>query len=674
MAGRAGNQMHAAALVAGLVFMLYPTMQGHLGAGHAGLLVQWPVPIYVYALLRLRERGGWRIALAALFFGLSAGGHTLQLIYVLLPVTAVYGLLLIIRREWTALRRTIFAVGAGAIGLGAFLLPMLRATLGTTAYSAEGGAVRYSIDLLAAVTPSFRHPLFDRFEYTSRVLGVNIDEGAAYIGVVAGLLALVAVWKVRAARWWLALALTAWVLALGPLLKLFDQPVTFSIDGYSSSVTLPFALIANLPLINLARTPGRFAFALALAVAALAGYGAAFLMRKIRANGLKWAAALALMGLIGFEYQTFWPLPLSPTAIPQAIAELAGREDVRAVLDIPWDNPVAAKNGLYLQTAHERPLIAGHVTRSTPVSPAKLTLLQATRDPALLRSVGADAVIVHREQDGDGALAARARQQLGGPVYEDTALALFLTPQTDTKPTFTALPSEQAEIETQAESYAYAPEDGWAIISADVQAQAGEARQVALLLDGVTAGRWTIEGAQAIRVPLPVSAASFSTMTLALDPPCPAHYDPALECRSVELSNLTLEFSAATSGTTADFERGITLAAARVPAAAQAGETLAVWLWWQFEQARTENEIRFVHVTDAAGTLVAQQDNTLGAIAAGETRAESVELALPADLPPGEYTVSVGWYRYPEIANFCVLRGDACGDNALTVGSASVNP
>ena len=79
-------------------------------------------------------------------------------------------------------------------------------------------------------------------------------------------------------------------------------------------------------------------------------------------------------------------------------------------------------------------------------------------------------------------------------------------------------------------------------------------------------------------------------------------------------------------------------------------------------------------MTDAAGTLVAQQDNTLGAIAAGETRAESVELALPADLPPGEYTVSVGWYRYPEIANFCVLRGDACGENALTVGTATVNP
>lgn len=673
-ASRGEGQALIPALIAGLVFMLYPTMQGHLGAGHAGLLVQWPLPIYVYALLRLLDRGGWRqIALAALFFFLSAGGHTLQLIYTLLPVTVVYGLLLIARREWTALRRAVVAAGIGAVCLGAFLFPVLRATLGTSAYTEEGGAVRYSADLLAVVTPSFRHPLFGRLDYTSRVLGVNIDEGAAYLGIIAAALALVAVWKVRASRWWLALALVAWVLALGPLLKIFDQPVSFTVDGYNSYVTLPFALISNLPLISLARTPGRFDFALALGVAALVGYGAAFLFARMRLNRvMRWAAAALLMAGIGFEYQVFWPLPLSPAAIPSAIADLAGREDVRAVLDVPWDNLVAAKDGLYLQTAHERPLIAGHVTRSTPVSPAKLTLLQTTLDPPLLRSVGADAVILHREQDGDGTLEARARAQLGDPVYEDASLALFLTPQTDAKPAFLALPASDQTLTAQADSYVYAPEDGWITLSADLQA--GDARQVSLLLDGVIAGRWTVEGEKAISVPLPVSAGSFGTISLALDPACPAHFDAALECRSVALSKLALDFVPSAAGAAADFEKGVTLAAARVPAEALAGESLAIWLWWQFEQQRSENEVRFVHVTDAAGNVVAQQDNTLGMIAAGESRAEQVELALPADLPPGEYTVSTGWYSYPDITNFCVLRAGACGESVLTLGTVTVNP
>ena len=140
--------------------MLYPTMQGHLGAGHAGLLVQWPVPLYVYALLRLRDRGRLaRIALAALFFFLSASGHTLQLIYVLMPLTLVYGLLLIVRREWAALRRARDRrAGSARSCLGVFLIPVLRATLALRRLHRGRRSVRYSADLLAVVTPSFRHP------------------------------------------------------------------------------------------------------------------------------------------------------------------------------------------------------------------------------------------------------------------------------------------------------------------------------------------------------------------------------------------------------------------------------------------------------------------------------------------------------------------------------------
>ena len=493
----------APALLAGLVFMLYPTMQGHLGVGHAGVLVQWAVPLYVYALLRLREGGSWRgIVVAAIFFFLSATGHPLEVIYVLLPLTGVYVLMLIFRREWVALRRTVIAVVIGGVLLGVLLIPVLRETLSTSAYADEGGSVRYSADLLAVFTPSFRHPVFDHFDFPSRVLGTNLDEGAAYIGVIAGLLALVAVWKVRGlqaslARWWLAVALVAWILSLGPLLKLFDQPVTFQVDGYTSYVTLPFALIANLPLIRLARTPGRFDFALALAVAALAGYGAAYLWARIRAARLIKAAGLVVvMALIAFEYQVFFPLPLTPAAIPQAVADLAARDDVRAVFDIPWDNLIAAKEALYLQTAHQHPLIAGQETRRTPVNPAKLTLLESTLDPALLRSVGADVVLVHRDQDF-GALEQLAREQLGDPVFEDAEVALFNTPPTDAAPEFSALPFTDVTDEPlsdRADSYVYAPQPGWVTVSAQLAARlaADEGRSVALLLDGD--GRPALEG------------------------------------------------------------------------------------------------------------------------------------------------------------------------------------
>ena len=261
-------------------------------------------------------------------------------------------------------------------------------------------------------------------------------------------------------------------------------------------------------------------------------------------------------------------MPLSPAAIPQAIADLSKDNAVRAVLDIPWDNLVAAKDGLYLQTAHNLPLIAGHVTRSTPVSPAKLNLVQ-TLDPALLREVGADAVIVHREQDGDGSLERLAREKLGDPVYEDGSLALFMTPKTDAAAGFMALASTETTITTQADSSVYTPEDGWVTFSADLT---GEQRQVSLRVDGRVVQRWTVERERSILVPIPLKAKDFATISLALDPVCPDHYDAALECRSVGLTNVKIEYTAAEALAPVTFDHGITLANAHVPETAQAGE------------------------------------------------------------------------------------------------------
>lgn len=179
---RAAVKSAAPAVLAGVVFMLYPTMQGHLGVAHATQIVQWGVPLYVYALFRVRERPTLGSLLLAVFcFFVAALGHTLQVIYVLMPITLVYVLALALRREWLALSRTLVAVFLGMVLLGLFLLPVLRDTLATSAYTGESNAVRYSADLLSLVTPSFRHPLFGRLDYTHRVLGVNIDEGAAYV-------------------------------------------------------------------------------------------------------------------------------------------------------------------------------------------------------------------------------------------------------------------------------------------------------------------------------------------------------------------------------------------------------------------------------------------------------------------------------------------------------------
>jgi hypothetical protein len=635
---------HPAAWIAGVVFMCFPLMQAHLGAGHAGLLVQYPVPLYALALLQLHRGGVGRVLIAAAGFVMTGWGHTLQVIYVTAPLTLAIILAALHRRAWAAAARQAAAAGIGAAALAVYLLPMAGAVLGS-AYD-EGGVVRYSADLLAFASPSFMHPLWGALlDYPRRVLGINLDEGAAYVGAVAGALALIGVWRRREARLWLGLALLAYGLSLGGLLKVFDAPVQFTTDGYISYVALPWGLLTELPGISLLRAPGRFNFGLALALAVMAGYGSEAALRRRGA-----LISLILAGLIVFDYQTFFPFPTTPAAIPAAIYDLADRTDIRAVFGIPWDNLIAAKTDLYLHTAHRRPLLAGQVTRRTPVSPARLAILQETLDPALLDAAGVDLVIVHRRYD-DGTLYARALDRLGAPIYEDEALALFEPPDPAAPRLFAASLSERLKVTAQSDAYFYAAEPGWALFEADADA---DMRRTRFVLDGAAISEQIVGAADRVRLPIPLDA-GYTTLGIALSPPCPAVIpSAALVCRDLRLTNAAVTFipDDAPPSQPAVWERGISLARWHVH---QGDGAVSTWLDWRFEGAVDENDIRFVHLLDQSGGLIAQSDAPLGRLTAGSRRVEVVELALPADLPAGTYMLMTGWYRYPEIVRLRLL-------------------
>lgn len=660
-------KLNAPALLAGIAFMAAPTFQGHLGGGHAGLMVGWPVPLYVWALFKLKETHHWRwIALAALFFVLSPSGHILQLIYVLLPITAVFVLWLLIERDWRGLAQTLLVTIIGCAVLLVFLLPIAQATFGTPAYTDEGGFTRYSADLLSIVSPSFFHPVYSALDYPRRVMGINLEEGVSYVGIVAGALLIIGAWKFRAARWWLALAVVAWILSLGPLLKIFDQPVRLTIDEYETSIPLPWALLQNLPFFSLARTPGRFNFALALAVAMLAGYGAAYLI-KFLSERTRSIASLqivfvgALIAAILFDYQLYWPLPTIPAAIPQAVYDLAEREDVRAVFNVPWDNLVAAKDALYLQTAHHKPMIAGHLTRSTPVSPAKLTILQNTLDVGLLDDAGADVVIVHKGYIVAEQYAAFGEKLGAEPFYEDDQIALFevAEPQGD----FLFYPSasllfETYTIEDRADFYFYSHDPIWLDFDGSMSVEPNDdtPREVVLYLDDQAVHRWSLQSAESFVIPIPLRPDVYQTITLAVEPPCPEQHSPLLACRAVGFFRggwPLAEILLGESVQEVQFDRGVTLVNAVLPE--HAWWSLDVRLLWDFDQPLGENDVRFVHVLDADGNPIAQQDNTLGVQAAGDGWAEMLNISLPQDLPSGEYRVYTGWYTLPDVTRFGVL-------------------
>ncbi|MGQ9909259.1 MAG: hypothetical protein ACUVS2_10540 [Candidatus Flexifilum sp.] len=410
------------ALIGALIFTCAPAIQGQAGAAHIGLIALFPAPLLVLALLRQRDDGRRRwLIIGGMMAAASLWGSVLLLIYITLPIFLTLGLAALARHDGAHARRIALTALIGAACAAPFIVPFARSIDPRTADL--GGAVRFSAPLAGILAPSFYHPLYAGLEYNRRALGIDPFEGASYIGLGALLMTLAAR-RARPARPWLIAAFAAWVLTLGPLLRLTDQPLRVRLDGYSTFIPLPYALIEGLPPFNLTRTPARFNLFIALAAAIISVYGAGVLLRTRLRAGL-----IALAVIIPLDARWFWDLPMTEASIPQAVYDLADRADVRAVFDVPWSHPLTDKDAMYLQTAHGHPILGGHVARATPLDPARGWLLETTLDPALLDAAGVDVVIVHRQwADAAGLLENRARQMLGEPLYEDDQIAIFAVP------------------------------------------------------------------------------------------------------------------------------------------------------------------------------------------------------------------------------------------------------
>jgi hypothetical protein len=343
---------------------------------------------------------------------------------------------------------------------------------------------------------------------------------------------------------------------------------------------------------------------------------------------------------------------------------------VRAVFNVPWENLLAAKDALYDQTFHQRPLIAGQYTRATPVNPAKLALLQETLHPALLRASGADLVSFHRrralEQDRAyaEALQARLSAQLGAPFYDDGELLLFRVPLGQAAPPQVA--HAQAEANRLiADVSSAAP--AWFEWTLDVSALP-DSLAARLFVDGQPFQRLRLRPQDGtLRLPVPlVRGADFVRAEIRLEQPCPPRYESALFIcrRDLRLVAQDLRPLGPLLLRPLEFE-GLRLWASTVRTNPEAG-LIEVALWWQFSAPQDAQMVRFLHVLDERGQFIEGQDISLGAQEAGGQALEWATLRLD-DLPPGQRPASlrVGWYRFPDMKRLPVrtpdLRGGADG-------------
>jgi len=89
----------------------------------------------------------------------------------------------------------------------------------------------------------------------------------------------------------------------------------------------------------------------------------------------------------------------------------------------------------------------------------------------------------------------------------------------------------------------------------------------------------------------------------------------------------------------------------------------------------------FIHIMDSAGNLVAQSDSpilganfTTSTILPGYSSGVSRVLEVPAGLPPGEYVVTFGAYRYPSIERLAAFDADSQPllDNVIELGRIKI--
>ena len=251
---------------------------------------------------------------------------------------------------------------AAAVVLSPLLIPMVREARQASYMVPDPAQSRLlSADLLAFVTPQGFHPLWGEWarsqgeRFTATISEYTVFAGFAVLGLtLAGLLAR---WRNGMKGLWLGVALTFFVLSLGPILHAGGQAVRLP---SGAEMTLPYAAISRLPFLNIMRSVSRLDVMVMLALGVLASGGLNSLMR-----GRAWSAAIGALALalVLFEFLPT-PYPMSPPDTPLWYRSLAEDGRSGAVFNLPanWDRP----GYLLYQTEHRKPLTVAYISRDDP--------------------------------------------------------------------------------------------------------------------------------------------------------------------------------------------------------------------------------------------------------------------------------------------------------------------
>ncbi len=393
-----------AAFIAGALFAFASNRAVYAALGHYDMVTTQWLPFYALTLRRALDRDltpatrRRSALLAGLFFAFTGYAEMISALF--LGIFTLIAMLVDGLRggRRSALRDLGYLSLAGVVALVAWapaLIFIVREFF-TASYDLQGwgDALMLSTDLLGWFTPTPLHPLLGG-DLLAEMRAVQLraanpdltgfrDVNTVFLGWASLALAVVgaAAYRRKVAVWiWTSVLFG--VFTLGPLLQINGQYL-FDFDGLQSTFPLPFLLLHYLPVIKANRAPNRNSVLLMLGLAVLAGYGAYWLIEKIRIFAARRAPSPAhplthspailttvvLSALIVFEHLAV-PLPLTDMRVPVLYAEIAADPRPVSVLQAPlgWRNSfgvLGPESTLlqYFQSAHGKPILGGNISRA----------------------------------------------------------------------------------------------------------------------------------------------------------------------------------------------------------------------------------------------------------------------------------------------------------------------
>ena len=690
------TQSHGAGLVAGTIFAFSAYRLTNLAQAQL-LITQW-LPLALVALYGLMRRPSLRaVIIFSLFFSLQALS---SFYYGILLALATAGVVVWEVGAWIVARLRLERASPGiappapvrrppfgplvlaALLCGLLILPFalpyfqVQRDLGFERSLADSEPFSASLRQYAMVPPhSLLYQGWLPSDDTPIAGGYPVD--ALFPGVVAVLLAGWGLAGGRDTRRWffLILGIAAFVLSLGPHLYLAPgQPAGWQ-------VSLPYAwLYAIVPGFKALRAPVRFDVLVSLALAVLAGYGLVGLrLRQQPGRDGHWMQAvlpILLVGLVALE-SLVWPaaraepVPVGE-AVPQVYRWLAEQPPV-PLLELP----MAFTQGgpqleyQYFSTYHWHTTPDGYSGFIPPKHGQivyEMERFPSERSVSLLQALGVRYAVVHgsryaaaRWSELQAALAQAgdlAPVQAFGldVVYEvqprsfgvnDLEVYGYLPGQARAGEPYTAYVIAR---NLGKRSYAVQPTDQiepsfqWQGPAGDVAGQLAADVPLVISPEG---------GAAVIPLPLPAPAES-------------ASYELSLGKAGGVLGSWSVVGAVSVGDESeAAFPVPASLVAWRVPPTATPGGTVKVELVWRALGKIDAYYSVYVKLLDEEGNAVTGWDGQPRGGQAptllwvpGETIDDVVSLALPGDLPPGDYHLVAAMYRAEDLARCLTLDAD----------------